>query len=67
MRLFLNLVAFHLTRQVCQTTLYHEAVQELGLTITSPALTPVQLIDGRVWDGEDAVRYATAFDINARK
>ena len=56
-----------IARQVCQTTLYHEAVQELGLTITSPTLTPVQLIDGRIWDGEDAVRYATAFDINARK
>jgi len=44
-----------IVNQVCQTTLYREAALQLNLTAGPPKAEKVQFIDGRIWDGSNAI------------
>lgn len=54
-----------IANEVSQTELYDDAARSLGLTSDTALSTTSVLIDGRVWDGVNALDYADSFDISA--
>ncbi|MDE1167682.1 MAG: CmpA/NrtA family ABC transporter substrate-binding protein [Pseudomonas sp.] len=52
-------------RQVQQLGLYREAAQALGVPCDDAELRSSQLIDGKVWDGQDPAGYARSFPLHA--
>ncbi len=51
--------------RVQRLELYRQAAEALGIEVPSATLRSSQLIDGRVWDGNDPAAYARGFKINA--
>lgn len=54
-----------IVRQVCQTEHYTGAARQLNLLDQPPEANTVQFIDGRIWDGSDAIVCAEEFRIKA--
>ncbi|MBD8529079.1 MULTISPECIES: CmpA/NrtA family ABC transporter substrate-binding protein [unclassified Massilia] len=51
---------------VNQIGLYREAAALAGVDVPAAFMRSSRLMDGRVWDGSDPVRYAGSFDIHQR-
>lgn len=55
----------NIAARVCQSGHYAQAAQSLGFSADRPSTTPNKFIDGRIWDGTNAVEYSESFAINA--
>lgn len=54
-----------IARQVQQLDLYRQAAAALNISVPSSPLRSSQLIDGKVWDGNDPAGYAHSFKLHA--
>lgn len=52
-------------KQINQTELYKQAAGALKIGVPKDAMRSSKLIDGVVWDGKDAVKYADSFKVKA--
>jgi nitrate/nitrite transport system substrate-binding protein len=52
-------------KQVNQIEIYKQAAAQLKISVPKDAMRSAKFIDGVVWDGKDAKKYADGFKINA--